>query len=59
MRNWGLPRGAVADKLKSYDVTLLDDCSTADRRSRQGLDNRAEPRTRTPVHQLESANRRQ
>ncbi len=59
MRNWGLPCAAVTEKLKSDDVTLLDDCSTADHRSRQGLNNRAEPRTRTPVHQFESANRRQ
>lgn len=42
MRSWGVPRVVVTDKLKSDDVALRDDCSTADHRSHKGLNNRAE-----------------
>jgi putative transposase len=42
MRNWGVPRVVVTDKLKSYDVALREDCPSADHRSHKGLNNRAE-----------------
>ena len=48
MRSWGVPRVVVTDKLKSDDVALRDDCSTADHRSHKGLNNRLKPRTGTP-----------
>jgi len=42
MRNWGVPRVVVTDKLKSYDVALSERCPSADHRSHKGLNNRAE-----------------
>jgi putative transposase len=42
MRNWGVPRVVVTDKLKSYDVALREDYPSADHRSHKGLNNRAE-----------------
>ena len=42
MRNWGVPRVVVTDKLRSYDVALRKDCPSADHRSHKGLNNRAE-----------------
>ena len=42
MRNWGVPRVVVTDKLRSYDVALREDCPSADHRSHKGLNNRAE-----------------
>jgi putative transposase len=42
MRNWGVPRVVLTDKLKSYDVALREDCASADHRSHKGLNNRAE-----------------
>ncbi len=42
MRNWGVPRVVVTDKLRRYDVALRKDCPSADHRSHKGLNNRAE-----------------
>ncbi len=42
MRNWGVPRLVVTDKLRNYSFALREDCSSADHRSHKGLNNRAE-----------------
>ena len=42
MRRWGLPRVAVTDKLRSYDVAIRDLSPGVDHRRHKGLNNRIE-----------------
>jgi putative transposase len=42
MRRWGVPRVAVTDKLRSYDVAIRTCCPSVDHRRHKGLNNRIE-----------------